>query len=184
MGDWGGTAGMARVRAGVDPSGGLCVAFRAAGFRQGGGRLALLRADCIVLLPGLFGDNGVLRTRDLAIALRDQGFHVLALELRGHGQTDRRYPNVYYTFGVLECQDLLRVSEWLEDSFAHVSRTGLVGVCWGANLGLLTAWFDGRGPDDPSITPELARSPRSGLAATPLSGRGYRLSPPCCVGKR
>ena len=113
-------------------------------------------ADCIVLLPGLWGDNGVTRTRDLASALRDSGFHVLALELRGHGQTDRRYPNVFYNFGVLECQDLLRVSEWLQDTYPQVRRTGLIGFCWGGNLGLLAAWFDGRANDDPSITPILA----------------------------
>ena len=115
------------------------------------------RADCIVLLPGIFGDNGVLRTRDLAGALREQGFHVLALELRGHGQTDRRYPDVYYTFGVLECQDLMQVSEWLEDTFPQVHRTGLIGACWGGNTGLTAAWFDSRRADDPSIGPELAK---------------------------
>lgn len=109
------------------------------------------KAPCIVLLPGLFGDNSVLRTRDLATSLRTHGFHTLALELRGHGQTDRRYPDVFYTFGVLECEDLMRVSEWLEDTFPHVDRTGLIGACWGGNLGLLAAWYDGRPADDPSI---------------------------------
>jgi len=98
----------------------------------------------------------VTRTRDLALALRDRGFHVLALELRGHGQTDRRYPNVFYTFGSLESQDLMRVSEWLEDRFSEVRRTGLIGFCWGGNLGILAAWFDGRQPDDPSIPDSIA----------------------------
>ncbi len=101
-------------------------------------------ADCIVLLPGLFGDNSILRTRDLAAALRWAGFHVLALELRAHGQTEARYPSVYYTFGVLEVGDLMVVSEWLQN-LPHVRRTGLVGFCWGANLGLLAAWYDARG---------------------------------------
>jgi hypothetical protein len=48
-------------------------------------------ADCIVILPGFFGDNGVVRTRDLARFLLDSGFHVLALEMRGHGQTERTH---------------------------------------------------------------------------------------------
>jgi len=49
-------------------------------------------ADAIVILPGLLGDNRVMRTRDLAVGLRRCGFHVLALELRGHGLTDQRTP--------------------------------------------------------------------------------------------
>ncbi len=106
--------------------------------------------------PPWFGDNGVTRTRDLAIALRHQGLHVLALELRGHGQTNRRYPNVFYTFGSVESQDLMRVSEWLEDRFPEVRRTGLIGFCWGGNLGILAAWFDGRQPGDPNITDSIA----------------------------
>jgi predicted alpha/beta-fold hydrolase len=118
---------------------------------------AVPTADCIVILPGLFGDNGITRTRDLAAALRDHGFHVLALELRGHGQTDRRYPDLFYTFGVLECQDLLRVSEWLQDTYPCVRRTGLVGTCWGGNLGMLAAWLDGRRSNDPSISPIVGR---------------------------
>jgi len=127
------------------------------------GRLGLARrdgnvqsADCIVLLPGLWGDNGIKRTRDLAIAFRSQGFHVLALELRGHGQTERFYPNVYYNFGAIESQDLLRVSEWLEDRHPYIERTGLIGFCWGGNVALLAAWLDGREPNDPSISDKIA----------------------------
>jgi predicted alpha/beta-fold hydrolase len=112
-------------------------------------------ADCIVLLPGLFGDNGFLRTRDLATALRTSGFHVLALEVRGQGQTEARYPTMYHTFGVLETVDLLLVSEWLEE-LPHVRRTGLIGYCWGANLTLLAAWYDGRPEQHISITDAIA----------------------------
>ena len=124
------------------------------GFSENHGRIR--DADCIVLLPGLFGDKGILRTRDLAAALRASGLHVLALDLRGHGQTEARYPDVYYTFGVLETVDLMIVSEWLE-SLPHVRRTGLIGFCWGANLGLLAAWYDSRPPQHVSITSALAR---------------------------
>lgn len=128
------------------------------------GRLGLQRgpdgrpveADCIVLIPGFLGDNAVLRTRDLAFALRRRGFHVLALELRGHGRVEYYYPDVYYNFGVIETQDLLRVSEWLQDEHAFVRNTGLVGFCWGGNHAMLAAWFDGRSPDDPSISPRVA----------------------------
>ena len=114
-----------------------------------------VQADCIVVLPGLLGDNGVMRTRDLSIALRDDGFHVLALELRACGQTEARYPGVPNAWGVYETQDLLLVSEWLERR-PEVQRTGLIGFCWGGNIALLTAWADCRPTNDPSVAPELA----------------------------
>lgn len=114
-------------------------------------------ADCIVLLPGIWGDNGVVRTRDLATGLRAYGFHVLALEIRGHGQTEARYPEVSYTFGVLETLDLLKVSEWLQDTYPQVRRTGLIGFCWGGNIALLAAWYEGCGGRHPSITDEMSR---------------------------
>lgn len=137
------------------------------------GRLGLSRdkfgvreADCVVLLPGLFGDNGILRTRDLASALLEAGIHVLALELRGHGQTEAREPDVAFSFGVFETVDLLLVSEWLEGR-PYVRHTGLVGFCLGANLGLLSAWYDGRAADDPSISEAMARR------LAPVSGRRH-----------
>ncbi len=114
-----------------------------------------VQADCIVVLPGLLGDNGVMRTRDLSIALRDDGFHVLALELRACGRTETRYPEVPTSWGVFETQDLLLVSEWLERR-PEIQRTGLIGFCWGGNIALLTAWADCRPTDDPSVAPELA----------------------------
>jgi len=139
------------------------------GFARGGdGRIA--DADCIVLLPGLWGDNGAKRNKDLSLAFQSSGFHVLSLEPRGHGQTEAKYPDLYYSFAVLETQDLMKVSEWLEDTYSHVRRTGLIGFCWGANAALQAAWFDGRSPDDPSITRNLAQyldppSPREHFAA-------------------
>jgi len=123
------------------------------GLAEDGGRV--LRADCIVILPGLFGDLSILRTRDLAMALRSAGFHALALDGRAHGRTEARYPDIYCNFGVLETIDLLHVSEWLERQ-PFVRRTGLVGFCWGANLGLLAAWYDGRPERHRSITEALA----------------------------
>ena len=134
------------------------------------GRLGLARdergpidADCIVIMPGLLGDLAVERSKQLAIALRATGHHVLVLELRGYGQTERRYGDVPYHFGVMESGDLLVAAEWLQ-SLPHVRRTGLVGFCWGANHALLAAWEDGRDEDavavDEKIRPYLR--PRSG----------------------
>ena len=115
------------------------------------------QADCIVLIPGFLGDNVIFRTRDLAAALLTRGFHVLAIELRGHGRVEHYFPDLYYTFGVLETQDLIRVSEWLQDSYTCIRNTGLIGFCWGGNHAMLAAWFDGRRPDDPSIVPDVAK---------------------------
>lgn len=111
-------------------------------------------ADCIVILPGILGDNNVLRTRDLAAALVSCGLHAMALELRGHGETWRARPDLFYNFGALEAVDLLAVSRWLE-SQPHIRRTGLVGFCWGANHALLAAFMDTRPKDHPSLTPAL-----------------------------
>jgi len=115
----------------------------------------IVEADCIVLLPGLNGDNSVRRTRDIAAALLGAGHHVLAVELRGHGQTEARYPEVYYTFGVLESIDLLALADWLQDK-PMVRETGLVGYCWGANIAMITAWVDGCEREHASITARLA----------------------------
>ena len=127
----------------------------ALGFAEQNGQV--VDADCIVILPGLFGDNGALRSRDVSVGLRNSGLHVLSLEPRGHGQVEAKYPNIYYTYGLMETQDLMDVSEWLQDTYPHVRRTGLVGFCWGANQALLAAWYDGRKVDDASITPAVAR---------------------------
>jgi predicted alpha/beta-fold hydrolase len=135
----------------IDVSPGIALSGR---FGRAGGPPAA-KADCIVILPGLFGHNGVHRTRDLANALRACGLHALALEPRGHGKTDLRQPSVYYTFGTLETQDLLAVSEWLQRR-PEVGRTGLVGFCWGANQALIAAWYDNRPPAHPGISPALA----------------------------
>ncbi|HPD31692.1 MAG TPA: alpha/beta fold hydrolase [Phycisphaerae bacterium] len=120
--------------------------------RNGNGEI--IEADCVVILPGLFGDHGVKRSRDLAIPLRESGFHVLHLELRGHGQTESRYPRMYHTFGVMETDDLMQVSDYLEQ-LPHIRRTGLIAYCWNASIALLAAWYDGRLPDDPQISPAI-----------------------------
>jgi predicted alpha/beta-fold hydrolase len=126
------------------------------------GRLGLATAndksaeprDCIVILPGLLGDNNVLRTRDLCDALRTCGFHALALEFRGHGRTLIGRPDLYYGFAVLETIDLLAISRWLEEQ-PYVRRTGLIGFCWGANHALIAAWYDSCRGDHVSVNPAL-----------------------------
>jgi pimeloyl-ACP methyl ester carboxylesterase len=112
-------------------------------------------ADCIVIVPGIRGDNNILRVRDLAEALRSEGFHVLTVELRGTGLTDRRHPKYDYTWGIYETDDLLRVADWAQ-ARPHVRRTGLVGYSWGANHAILAAWAQGRTSAAEGVGPELA----------------------------
>jgi predicted alpha/beta-fold hydrolase len=114
------------------------------------------QADCIVVLAGMLGDNETLRTRDLSVGLRSAGFHVLALEMRGQGQTEAVYPEVPHCYGVLETVDLLKLSEWLTD-LPHVRRTGLIGFSWGANMAVLVSWLDGCGMVHPNIKPPIKR---------------------------
>lgn len=138
----------------------------------------IIDADCIVILPGMFGDHGVKRSVDLAIPLRESGFHVLHLEVRGHGQTERRYPRMYHCFGVVETDDLMQVCDWLEAQ-PHIRRTGLIAYCWNANIALLSAWFDGRQADDgliskallpylPTYNPERRRFSAGVIAFSPV----------------
>ncbi len=122
------------------------------GFAKRNGKT--LTTDCIVILPGLFGDNGVQRTKDMAEYLKAAGFHVLALEVRAHGQTEARHPEIYHTWGVLESDDLMHVSDWLE-AMPEVSRTGLVGYCWGANIAMATGWYDAVGPQNPLFSDRI-----------------------------
>ncbi|HUS91724.1 MAG TPA: alpha/beta fold hydrolase [Phycisphaerae bacterium] len=133
--------------------------------RDADGRV--IDADCVVILPGIRGDNNILRVRDLAAALRGSGLHVLSLEVRGAGRTDLRYPQFEFTWGIFEADDLLRVADWLQ-AIPHVRRTGLVGYSWGANLPMLAAWADGRTSDE-GIPPRL----RAHLNPAPRGPRRY-----------
>jgi len=134
----------------VDPS--VSLAGRIGYSRRDG---VVRDAPCIIILPGFFGDNGVQRSRDLAAALLDQGYHVLAVEMRGHGQTEAKYPNVAYQFGARESADLLTVAEWAQAK-PHVVSTGLIGYCWSGHTVLMAAWADGRCEIDPAVSPLIA----------------------------
>ena len=114
----------------------------------------ILDADCIILLPGLLGDNMRKRARDIGTFFTDAGYHVLSLEFRGHGQTHARYPKIPYNYGVLEAGDLIAVARWVEAQ-PHVRETGIVAFSWNANVALLAAWENGRADDHPSVSHRL-----------------------------
>lgn len=134
------------------PTGGDCEYAARVGWARKDGQVC--QADCVIVLPGLFGDNWVQRTRDVAAALRESGIHAVALELRGFGRTRLRYPDLSYGYSVLETSDLLHVAAWLQQQ-PHVRRTGLVGFCWSAHQALIAAWEAGRAADDPDVSPRL-----------------------------
>lgn len=114
-----------------------------------------LDAPCVIVLPGLLGCNDTFRTRDLCSAMRASGLHTLALETASHGQTVLRYPDVYYTFGALEAADLMIVSDWLTAK-PHITATGLIGFCWGANEAIITAWYHSVQGRHPCISERIA----------------------------
>ncbi|MBI5763012.1 MAG: alpha/beta fold hydrolase [Planctomycetes bacterium] len=116
---------------------------------------AVLDAPCVVVLPGLLGWNDTFRTRDLCSALRANGIHALALETRSHGQTVMRYPDESYAFGSLEAADLMRVSDWLTAK-PHITTTGLIGFCWGANEAIIAAWYHSVQGRHPCISERIA----------------------------
>lgn len=149
------------------------------------GRLGLARddtgqpiiTDCIVILAGLFGDNSTVRSRDLGVALREAGFHVLSLEQRGHGWTEARYPDHAYTFGVLEIGDVLAVGEWLQRR-PEVRETGLIGFCWGATQAILAGWEEGRDENHPDVTPGLKPYLRTRTGTRVFAAGVVAFSPP------
>ncbi len=123
-----------------------------------------LDAPAVMVLPGLFGDLHVQRTRDLCTALRENGIHALAIELRGFGQSAVRQPGPDYLFGLRESGDLCAAAAWLQQQ-PHVRETGLIGFCWGANHALLAAWEASRPERHAAISeriaPRMAPPPRA-----------------------
>ena len=71
----------------------------------------------------------------LALDLNDEGFHVLALDFRGHGASERRGS----TFGLREKRDVLGALDWLKSRGFEGKRVGVYGVGMGAYAALLAA---------------------------------------------
>lgn len=105
-----------------------------------------VRADAVVIAVGFLGNLHGYRYRDLSEALFAHGYHVLMLEMRGHGRTGALHPDIPMTFGILEALDLLSASAWVRER-ADVGRVGLIGFSWGATDALIAAWLDG----DPTV---------------------------------
>ncbi len=96
----------------------------------------------VVITHGLFGSLDGVDMANEAEALRRAGHHVLAMEMRGHGETKAEHPEYTVSFGINESADLLAVAQWLKTKH-HATRVGLVSFSLTGYEALLTAWLDG-----------------------------------------
>jgi uncharacterized protein len=78
---------------------------------------------------------------DLAAALRQRGFAVLMIDLRGHGESGPGR----FSFGLQERQDVIGAVDWLESQGFARRSVGLLGVSMGAASSI------GAAHDDPTI---------------------------------
>ncbi len=116
----------------------------------------------IIFTHGLFGSLDGQDVTNHIQALRRMGHHVLALEMRGHGETFAEYPKTAMTFGICESSDLLTAARWLKTE-QHATRVGLVSFSLIGFESLLTAWLDGKAPaTDLPDAPIFANLPRPG----------------------
>jgi predicted alpha/beta-fold hydrolase len=116
--------------------------------------------SAILITHGLFGTLDGIDMENQAQALRRAGHAVLALEMRGHGETNCRHPEYAITFGMYEVGDLVAAARWLK-STVPATRVGLVSFSLTAYEALLMAWLDGQRPvTDLDRFPALAGLPR------------------------
>jgi predicted alpha/beta-fold hydrolase len=99
----------------------------------------------VIFTHGLFGSLDGKDVTNHVEALRQMGHHVLALEMRGHGETFCTYPKCAMTFGLCESGDLLAAARWLKQEHG-ATRVGLVAFSLIGYEALLTAWLDGKEP--------------------------------------
>jgi len=78
---------------------------------------------------------------EFAAAMHRQGFSVLMIDLRGHGQSEA----AYCTFGLSERQDVIGAFNWLKQQGYKPQKIGVLGVSLGA------AAVIGAAADNPEI---------------------------------
>jgi dipeptidyl aminopeptidase/acylaminoacyl peptidase len=96
--------------------------------------------DAVVLIPGLYTskDNPRIRARAVRL-LREHGLHVLALDLRGVGESDRTFS----TPGWKEAEDIVDALQWLRDQ-APVRRVHLYAESLAASAAIVAAGLEAR----------------------------------------
>ena len=113
----------------------------------------------VVLTHGLFASQQGCEARNLADALRRYGHHVVAIDMRGHGETGRLNPRFPTTFGASEVRDLIEVARWLRDT-RGARRVGLLCFSITAQEGMTAAWADSDALYDQAPSPVLDNLPR------------------------
>lgn len=78
---------------------------------------------------------------DFGAAMQREGFSVLMIDMRGHGQSAA----AYCTFGLTERQDIIGAVNWLRQQGYQAQKIGLLGVSMGAAAAI------GAAADDPEI---------------------------------
>lgn len=92
----------------------------------------------LVVVHGLFGSKNSYAVQRLALkAYYEWGFHVLALDLRGFGDSSR-FSEAPTSWGYREAEDVLAAAEYL-GSINRVSTVGACGVSMGAAATILAA---------------------------------------------
>lgn len=118
--------------------------------------------SAVIITHGLFGSLDGTDMLNHVQALRRAGHVVLALEMRGHGETHCRHPEYAITFGMYEAGDLVEAAQWLKRT-AGVRRVGLVSFSLTGYESLLTAWLDGhRAVTEFDEIPAFAALPKPG----------------------
>jgi pimeloyl-ACP methyl ester carboxylesterase len=88
--------------------------------------------------------HGYLQTREFmvpwAVRLAQAGYRCALVDLRGHGASSGKH----ISFGAFESRDLTQVLDDLARRGWDVSRVGVLGVSYGASVGLVTAGQDAR----------------------------------------
>ena len=131
--------------------------------------------DFIIMTHGLFGTLGGLDVMNNCQALRRSGHYVLAIEMRGHGQTLLRHPEYAISFGVRESVDLLMAAHWLKDT-QGAKRVGLLSYSLTGFEALLAAWLDGAAPNQQlENMPMLADLPPPRPASEPAFNAGMMI---------
>ena len=113
----------------------------------------------IVVTHGLFSNQQGYEARNVAEALRRFGHHVVAIEMRGHGETGRLNPRYPTTFGASEVRDLIEVARWLRDT-RGAKRVGLLCFSITAQEGMTAAWADSDAIYEEAPSPMINGLPR------------------------
>jgi predicted alpha/beta-fold hydrolase len=96
----------------------------------------------IILVPGMFNTASMSIIISIATQIyNDWGANVIVTEMRGHGETGRKYPEVPPSLTVLEANDLLEVARYAKTHYDS-QNIYLIGISLGGTCALSAAVQD------------------------------------------